>query len=113
VDTARLAVLLALARARGQFLFTILAAPAGRGAGAAAAPRSGTRSRRALAGGRCRRFRFALCAVGSGMELARSGRPLMRRPPGAGGAGGASYGVGLARAPFVVNAATHLQSLSL
>src|SRR5260370_834419 len=39
------------------------------------------------------------------MELARSGRALMRR---SGGAGGASDGVGVAGAPFVANAATAL-----
>jgi hypothetical protein len=93
-DTATLALtgFVALARARGKFLFTI--APADCGAGTAAAPGSGTRSRRALAGGRRRRFRFALCAVGSGMELARSGRALMRSP------GGGSYGVVFARSPL-------------
>ena len=37
----------------GRILFAILAAPADRGAGTAAAPGSGTRARRALAGGRC------------------------------------------------------------
>jgi hypothetical protein len=55
---------------------------------------SGTRSRRALPGGRCRRWPLSLSRARGGMELTRSGRALMRRP------GGASDGVGFAGAPF-------------
>jgi hypothetical protein len=71
------------ARARGVFFVAIAAGPTG----GSAAPSSFTRGGRAGAGGRSgrrrRRFRFQLCAVGSGMELSRSGRAGMRAPPGA------------------------------